>query len=196
MRRHRGLLCAVCFLLLTGCGPAVRFTDDSALALSPRLAGRWLAQSEKERAELQIAAGRSCGLVQMMGEEESFRLCSIVAAGDYMVLAAHELGDAPEAPRPYLLWLLRWHSKHRVSVVALDVPAGPEALGWTGRPVMSAECAAKPVSEQRGCADLEVDPGRLPTADAERLAALYRANSGKPEDETVFDRIEQSEKQP
>lgn len=194
MRRWRVGLVALC-VWLTGCGPAVRFTDDSALTLNPRLAGRWLAQSEKERAELQIAAGRACGLVQMMGEEESFRLCSIAAAGDYMVLAAHELGAAPGSPRRYLLWLLRWHTEERISVVALDIPAAPEALDWSGRPVMTAECAAKPAPEQRGCADLEVDPTQLPAADAERLAALFRAHSEKTDDETVFDRIDPSEEQ-
>lgn len=186
-------------LLLSGCGPVIRFTDDSKLTLDRSLAGRWAARVDNERQEVQItASGKSCGLAQLQGETESYRLCSIAAAGDYRVLAAHELDEesASRADRPYALWMVHWLGPDRLGSVPMQVPQVIEQLGWPATAQKDAECAAKPADEQSRCADYTVDPATLPAADAEALARLYAGAIAEPDDQTFFERIPEGRKNP
>jgi hypothetical protein len=184
----------VMLVLLAGCGPGLLFTDDTRLAIYGSLGGRWVSENGKERVELQITSGggQGCALLQIVGESETYRLCSLNTAGAYQTLVAHELQDEalPGPERRYYVWHLKWLGEHRIGAVQMDAAEAVKRLDLHATPVLDKSCAEKPVEEQPKCADYRVDPDTLPQATPERLAAIYSALIQTPDDEIIFTRIQ------
>lgn len=188
-------LCGLLALfLLAGCGPTVRFVDESGLRMDPRMAGRWVAVAPKkeERMEVQIAGGSGCGLLQIMAETETYRLCVVASAGDYAVLASTELDTDPQpgAANLYNLTLAHWMGPDEIGSVSGKSNEVLAALGWPAQPEQGESCRAKPESERDACTVYVVDLAALPRVDAAALERAYRAEIKDDDDEAIFKRLQ------
>lgn len=196
MRRSMARLLVLLPLLLAlaGCWFTVRFTDDAALRLEPRFAGRW----QTPDGELQIAAGPGCGYLQVIADDDSLRLCSLGSAGDYTLVALYELDDeaVAGADREYTLGVARWYHADRMGLAMADAVQVLDGLQIRyQRESRDPDCAGKPVAEQQEwkCSRALLDPAAVPARlDTQVLARLYAdacCENGSNKDETVLRRV-------
>lgn len=176
-RVQHALLWLLACLALSGCWFEVRFTDEDQLRLDPRFHGRWTATLENKPVDIQIASGRGCGLLQLIAEDETYRICSIVSAGDHAVLALHELKSEITAVHEYSLVLAHWQSAQGFELIAVDADVVLQALAWPQqRELRNAECETAEPQKQSGsgCTRFVLTAAALETS-AAQLSSLYAA---------------------
>jgi hypothetical protein len=188
-------ICALLFLsvCLSGCWFVVRFVDDLSLTLDSRFHGRW--QLIDGSGELVIAQAKGCALVQFIADDDLLRLCSLGSAGDYVLIAMHDLRDtsAVASAREYTLGVARWHSADRMGLVMLD---GKVTLDELGVPYSNEQrdpdCSTRPADEQAqsACTRLLLDTQQITAPAATTLASLYASGCcTDDEDESILRRM-------